>query len=338
MTTSFNFQYWAFYVCCLCLCVGETFGRRDKKKADEVRSARQRAAVATAEYADDPIFSVHGAVRAMLPHCTWHSCFDISRCPDPSLQHSIFVYGGSRSLPAMPLKYITEDPLRACLFLARLTLPFHPSELASSLQHWGRDGSNHLLWHGSGFGDKSFYEFSISDDNATISTAYLGKAMLFSCNFLVSEFRPDFDVAKPLAHSHTEKWALQTGLKKSSAAARKFFIGFKGSIYFTRELARSKLVAMHDPADAVAVVGKCKFPNDARSHQVLCSRLNKTYDLLSFDQVANSTLWLVPQGYHPASYRLAEASCRRQRTVCQRRYHFDTEQRSDDAPHRKRSR
>ena len=111
MTTSFNFQYWAFYVCCLCLCVGETFGRRDKKKADEVRSARQRAAVATAEYADDPIFSVHGAVRAMLPHCTWHSCFDISRCPDPSLQHSIFVYGGSRSLPAMPLKYITEDPL-----------------------------------------------------------------------------------------------------------------------------------------------------------------------------------------------------------------------------------
>ena len=106
-----------------------------------------------------------GILHEALPPCTWHTCFEMSRCNRHNL--TVYLYQGSnysmrqdpgtikwlahlwRQLhegatapPGLERLRLTQQPERACVLLA----PLHEVHQIQLTPSW-RNGTNHILYH-----------------------------------------------------------------------------------------------------------------------------------------------------------------------------------------------
>lgn len=266
------------------------------------------------------LFARAQILHMALPPCTWHTCFNKSRCRKEDIAAGsipVFIYdskvdqkqGNLIMLPEGNLTRITKNADEACVFLYRVQISRrgfmeHPD------RYWHSDGENHILQVIEGSGDSTLVEWakgpSHNDlllDQAKLQSRLwrsLGRAMVFSNNWVRQEFRERFDVSVPLFRELKQGWPLE--LASVQSQQKRFFLTFRGSIYSTRGRYRQTLLHLHNAEDRVSICGLCSGGRTCPTPPGVVHDCSRTYE-----ELFNSTFCLVPGGYHPATFRLREA-------------------------------
>lgn len=264
-------------------------------------------------------------IRSGIPHqappqCTWHSCFNLSRCAVPV---AVYIYQDFKrhtpmgemlgqepniSSPHHPLAMVrVKTPEQACILIGSLDVAMDDEQQEKA--RWRR-GENHILFFR---GDDTLLKRM--KRRSSTGWSRLGLAMVATDNWVRQEYRTGFDFAWPLTTGQrVARDGNTAALRKVPALSRSFFLTFKGTIYSGRGSNRMLLLSMHDPAEGIQVIGRCqqnesKFcselklqPHTPNSNDSIRNNLTAP----SYDELLNSTFCLVPGGAHPGTVRLAE--------------------------------
>ncbi|KAF8568940.1 hypothetical protein P879_02893 [Paragonimus westermani] len=241
--------------------------------------------------------------------CTMDTCFDYSRC---TTDFKVYIYPPSRIRPTRMsstynkiltaltrYKFVTNDPMEACLFIPRLDLldrdplspqfiPFMNRRLAH-LPYWKTlpvqntserlkmdveaddrlkqptPGRNHLLFN---LYAGTWPTYREDDYRLTPGQTILAKA-----SFSTRKIRSKFDISLPLFHSqHPLTTTLNSGsvaqsVRLRSAIRRPILLSFKGKRYVNGigSESRNALFHLHN-GDDVIVVTTCRHGPDWMRH------------------------------------------------------------------------